>query len=97
MTTALTGLIKLYREGFLYKKAGVIVSGIVPQDQVQQDLFYREREDGLMQLVDKLNARLGREKVKLAAQGFGRSWKLRQEKLSPCYTTRLDDVIYIGR
>lgn len=96
VAAALTGLNRLYREGYQYKKAGVIVSGIVPQDQVQQDIFHSEKKDGLMQLVDKLNAQLGREKVKLAAQGFGRSWKLRQEKLSPCYTTRLGDVICIN-
>ena len=38
---------------------------------------------------------MGREKVKLAVQGKDRDWKLKQEKLSPCYTTRLADMLEV--
>ena len=38
---------------------------------------------------------MGREKVKLAVQGSGRKWKLKQEKLSPCYATRFADMLEV--
>ena len=38
---------------------------------------------------------MGKNKVKLAVQGTGRKWKLRQEKLSPCYTTRFSDILEV--
>jgi DNA polymerase V len=48
-----------------------------------------------MKAVDKLNAALGQQKIKLASQDLGRTWKMRQEKLSPRYTTRLNEVLTI--
>jgi DNA polymerase V len=38
---------------------------------------------------------MGKNKVKLAVQGNGRKWKLKQEKLSPCYTTRFADLLEV--
>jgi DNA polymerase V len=38
---------------------------------------------------------MGKDKVKLAVQGSDRKWKLKQEKLSPCYTTRLADMLEV--
>jgi DNA polymerase V len=95
---ALKALEHIYKPDYRYKKAGVLVSGIVPQNHIQAGLFDetdRDKHQKAMQAVDKLNAILGREKVKLAAQGSGRKWKLRQEKLSPCYTTRWEDILVI--
>jgi DNA polymerase V len=48
-----------------------------------------------MKAVDKLNAALGQQKIKLSSQDLGRTWKMRQEKLSPRYTTRLNKVMTI--
>ena len=49
----------------------------------------------MLDAIDKINMLMGRDKIRLAAQGFARKWKLRQEKLSPCYTTRFADVLTI--
>ena len=46
-------------------------------------------------VVDTINRKMGRNKVKLAVQGSGRMWKLKQEKLSPCYTTRFEDMLEV--
>ena len=46
--------------------------------------------------MDKLNARFGREKIRIGKQGFGRKWHLKQEKVSKCYTTQFDDIILIN-
>ena len=48
-----------------------------------------------MSAVDHINQKMGRNKIRLAVQGFDRKWRLKQEKLSPCYTTRFSDVLYV--
>lgn len=88
----------IYRPGFNYKKAGVIVMEITPESQLQSSLFdtrARGKERDLMQAMDNLTARYGRDTVKIAAQGFSKRWKLKQESLSPCYTTRFDELLTI--
>lgn len=96
---AMAILAAIYREGYRYKKAGVLVGEIVPWDGVQGSLFDgvdRVKEGRLMETVDFLNARFGANTVRIARQGCGASrWKLRQEKLSPAYTTRWSDIIEI--
>ena len=96
---ALKGLKSIYRFDCIYKKAGVIVGKIVPQDEVQMSLFDkvdRNKRKDLMQTVDKVNTLMGKDTLKLAIQGKGRDWKLKQEKLSPCYTTRFADVLTVS-
>ena len=95
---ALRGLKSIFAEGYRFKKAGVIVSEITPERPMQLNLFDdrdREKFQKVMLVMDNLNASYGRQKVKIAAQGFDRKWKLKNEKLSPCYTTRLSDVVEV--
>jgi DNA polymerase V len=95
---ALRGLKAIFAEGFQFKKAGVIVSEIVPERPLQGDLFdtrNRDKFNRIMTVMDSLNASYGKQKVKIAAQGFDRKWKLKNEKLSPCYSTKLEDVLEI--
>lgn len=92
------GLQRIFKEGFLYKKAGVIVADIVPEMPFQANLFDtkdRTKYHKAMEAMDVLNTRFGRQKVKIAAQGFDRKWKLKNERLSPCYTTNFDDILVI--
>jgi DNA polymerase V len=86
----------IYEEGYSYKKCGVIVSDFVPEDSLQLDLFDvadTGKHKDLMKALDRLNSRYGMATVKAAAQGIVNSWTLKREKLSPCYTTRLSDVL----
>lgn len=95
---AMKGLEQIFRPGFMYKKAGVVVGAIVPQEQVQAYLFDsidRAKYIRAMRVVDEVNGRLGRDVLRLAAQGFDRKWKLRQERLSHCYTTRWGDLLAV--
>ena len=87
----------IYKEGYAYKKAGVIVLDIIPADQVQLTLFEKRNEKHipLMQTVDKVNAAFGQQKIRLASQDQQRVWKMKQERLSPRYTTNLSDIITI--
>jgi DNA polymerase V len=95
---ALRGLKAIFAEGFQFKKAGVIVSELVPERPLQGDLFdtrNRDKFSRIMTVMDSLNASYGKQKVKIAAQGFDRKWRLKNEKLSPCYSTKLEDVLEI--
>ena len=97
--SALRGLESIYRKGYQYKKAGVIVSGLVPSNTIQYNVFHSTDEDRHMRLMtamDKVNDREGRDVLRVAEQGFTRRWTLRQERLSPCYTTRWADFMTIA-
>ena len=95
---ALAALRNIYRKGYHYKKAGVIIMDITPDRAIQGNIFDtvdRDKQRKLMEVVDKLNNGFTRNNLTLAIQGGHRKWKLRQERLSPCYTTRLSDVISV--
>ena len=95
---ALKGLDQIYRSDCIYKKAGVIVGRTIPESQVQLSLFDnldRDKRKEINSVVDAINRKMGRNKVKLAVQGAGRKWKLRQERLSPCYTTRFSEILEV--
>ncbi len=99
VSRCIDALRSIYRRDCIYKRAGVIVSDIVPQSQVQLTFFHKhaniEKRQNLMTAVDKLNDGYGRMKVRFAINGFEKKWHLRQEKLSPCYTTRISDLLRI--
>ena len=46
--------------------------------------------------LDIINKKLGRDSIRYASQGYYRKWKLKQERLSPCYTTRWEDLLTIN-
>jgi DNA polymerase V len=88
----------IFKEGYHYKKAGVIVMDFIPENNVQSTLFEtpNPKHAKLMQAFDSINKTIGRQKLKLASQSLDRTWKMRQEKISKRYTTRLDEIITIN-
>ncbi|MCA4782767.1 Y-family DNA polymerase [Empedobacter stercoris] len=80
-----------------YKKAGVIVSAITPDNQAQMNLFHEDspKHKALMSVMDQLNANYGDHMLKLASQDVRRKWKMKQERLSPCYTTKFTDILNV--
>lgn len=95
---ALFALEAIYKKGYRYKKAGVLVMDIVEENQIQGSLFDRvdrDKHTAIMKAIDDINSRFGRDALKIAVQGSGKKWKLRQEKLSPRYTTNWKDIIKI--
>lgn len=87
----------IYREGYAYKKAGVIVLGIVPQHTIQHNLFENEnpKHHQLMKTIDKMNSKIGYKKIKLANQNIQKTWIMRQEKLSKRYTTDWNELLEV--
>lgn len=91
------GLKAIFKEGLLYKKAGVIVMGLTPNTEVQLSLFTSSnpKHQPLMSVIDKMNLSYGTNKIKFGTQSLGRQWKMRQEKLSPSFTTKIQEIITI--
>ncbi len=95
---ALKGLDIIFKPGFLYMKCGVTVMDLVPESSVQSSCFDQadRKKNGLaMQTIDGINRSIGKEIVRTAVQGFERRYRLKAEYLSPCYTTRITDILKI--
>ncbi len=85
---------RMFRPDYHYKKAGIMLSEISPVTQWQGDLLEGKvsTNDRLMQALDTLNQRFGRNTVKVSTQGAYEGWQMRQERKSPNYTTDWDEV-----
>lgn len=95
---AINGLRRIYKPGYKYLKAGVMVLDIVPQQQLQLGLFDtrdRAKDQALMKALDRSNHSFGKDIVRYGVQDYGKKWKLRSQKLSPCYTTRLEHIMHV--
>ncbi len=89
---------KLYEQGRLYKKAGVMLSGLVPDETIQGNLFVPEKQNSkrlLMDMLDNVNFAMRDDIVKFAASGTTRDWKMRMELRSPRYTTRWEEIFKV--
>ena len=92
---ALRGLDAIFRDGYRYSKAGVLLGKIVPANRIQPDLFDerdRERAGRLSLAMDWLNADMGAGTVHYAATGFRKSWRTKFIRRSPRYTTRWAEI-----
>ena len=90
---------KIFVPGTLYKKAGVMLSGLVPDETIQGNLFTEEKHNGkrlLMSMVDNVNFAMRDDMIKFAASGTKKNWKMRMEMRSPRYTTRWDELFEIN-
>lgn len=80
---------KMFKPGYKYKKAGIVLSEISPASQKQADLLepITTNNEKLMSALDNLNKRYGRGTVKISTQGAYKQWQMKQERKSPSYTT----------
>jgi DNA polymerase V len=95
---ALHGMTQLFREGYRYKKAGVLLTALVPAQQVQTHLFdrhNRERSQRLMAALDAINTQWGMGTVRYAAVGVQPRWRMRCARRSPRYTTHWAELVIV--
>ncbi|MFT3979584.1 MAG: Y-family DNA polymerase [Ferruginibacter sp.] len=88
----------IFEPGKSYKKAGVLLSGLVPDESIQGNLFKTDSKNSerkLMEMIDNINFSQRDDVLKFAASGTDRNWKMRQELRSPRYTTRWDELFEI--
>jgi len=97
---AQSGIQHIYREGYAFKKCGIMLSALEPANGRWLSLLDLPPDDTpkdtpLMQAVDKLNNRWGRDTIKFAASGINGHWKMRREMCSPKYTTVWDELLEV--
>ncbi|HEX3934650.1 MAG TPA: Y-family DNA polymerase [Puia sp.] len=92
---AITLVDHLYENGKSYKKAGVMLSGLVPDDSIQGNLFVPPGENQhrfLMHTVDNINFSMRDDAVKFGAAGINKDWKMRQELRSGRHSSRWEEL-----
>ena len=90
---ACKGLEAIYKAGYQYKKAGVILGEISHNSTFQTDLFESAPvTPALMLTMDSLNNRFGKGTIRLSQDGSRRAWMMRQDRKSPAYTTNWAEV-----
>ena len=89
----------VYRKGHFYKKCGIELGGIEPITVFQSDMWQpSEAETGkaVMDAWDKITARFGRHSIKLAGELLSDDWLMSRDELSPCFTTRISDLLVVN-
>lgn len=92
---AMKGLDQIYKEGYLYQKAGVMLAGIIPEKIKQIALFDnydREKVEQATKAMDKLNSIFGSGTINYAATGVRKEWTMKRELKSPNFTTRWEEL-----
>jgi DNA polymerase V len=92
---ALRGVRSIFRPGFRYWKAGVMLNDLIDADTAPAQMFPTrdpEKSARLMAVMDGLNGRFGRGMVRPAVSGVQRRWTAKADHLSPRYTTRLEEL-----
>ncbi|HZS46531.1 MAG TPA: Y-family DNA polymerase [Blastocatellia bacterium] len=92
---------RVFKEGFRYKKAGVILNWLQPSAPTEIRIFGEqetERQRRVMKLVDRINERYGRDSLRFAITGTDnkeQEWKHKFEHRSPCFTTQWDQLLTV--
>jgi DNA polymerase V len=83
---------QIWREGYEYNKAGVMLGDFSPSPRRQITLFAKPVRDNsqIMAAIDRINNTVGT--IKLATTGINQQWAMKRERLSPAYTTRWQDI-----
>ena len=93
---AVEGIDRIFRQGYRYKKAGIILYELHNSSSVRGLLDYdRPRSESLMKSLDEINYRYGNSTLKIAAEGIQKDWCMQRKKISPCYTTRFNEIMVV--
>ncbi|MCY1659288.1 Y-family DNA polymerase [Chryseobacterium sp. SL1] len=95
---AIKALEKIYLPFFQYKKAGVMLTEFVPDTERMTSLFdidCHDKHKPLMEVIDRMNKRLGADKIKLGSMDIQKTWKMNQKNLSPRCTTDINQLLKV--
>jgi DNA polymerase V len=93
------GLKSIYDPRFQYSKVAVIVTGLIPEQEVQLNLFTEwngPKHNQVSELLDRINRYYGSGTLRLASEGFRKRWAMKRENVSPNYTTDWGDILRVG-
>ena len=89
---------RIYRSGYKYRRAGIFLSGLNNNRFLQLDIFdgqQAEQHLSLMEALDRINTRYGRDTIFIGAVGTERRWLSRSSQKPPSYTTQWSDLVSV--
>ena len=92
---ACRGVERIFKPGYRYKKAGIVLTGLIPEDENQADFFWKPSSPSkrkLMKSLDFLNEKYGHGSIRIASSGIHQPWQMKRDFKSPHYTTRWNDI-----
>lgn len=93
---ACQALERIYKPDYEYRRCGVMLADLAPEETLQTSLFtteyYDESKKTVMEALDRITAEWGRHALRHAREGFSQRWRMRQSRRSPRYTTRWDEL-----
>ena len=95
LSYATKGLKQIFKAGYKYQKAGVLLSGLVPYNRAQFALFDTENRikmNEVTTVMDCLNQKFGKDTVFYASSGIKRRWSMRREMMSAHFTTNWKEL-----
>ncbi len=97
--TALDALKQIFKKGYIYKKATVVLTGLLNENIIQEQLFHSvtdsKQEKKLMKALDSINHEFGSGTLQYAAQGIKKKWKGKSANKSRRYTTQWDELLTV--
>jgi DNA polymerase V len=94
----LSTLERIYNKDFEYRKAGIILSGLVPSEELTKRMFDDERfqrQHKLMKAIDAINQKFGKDTVRFGSVKTEGRWKMKQTRKSPSYTTNWQELLAV--
>ncbi len=94
--TVLNGLNKIFKKGYLYQKAGIVLSGLETKD-TDLNLFKKnnKKDNVLMTTFDSINQKYGKNSLRIASEGVKKKWLMKRSKCSSNFTTNLKDLLKV--
>lgn len=89
---------RIYKKGFEYRKAGIILSGLAPSENLTKRMFDDEKfqqQHKLMKAIDELNQKFGKDTVRFGSVKTEGSWKMKQTRKSQSYTTNWNELLIV--
>ena len=95
--TALTLTKRIFKNKYQYKKAGVLLSGLCDESEIQETLFEKNynQNSNLMSAIDSINYRYGRDTIQMASECKLGSWKQKRKNCTQNYTTQIDRLLLV--
>lgn len=96
---AIAAIKAMYQPGLDYTKCGILLLDIIPNTYFQGDLLPETlptSNPALMKVMDNINQKYGRQSIRLAAEGFKKTWKMKAVNRSPRYTTCWDELVIVN-
>lgn len=89
----------IFRDGYRYKKVGIMLTDIIPESEAPIDLFEtaypEDRRAQIMHCMDRINRKWGPGAITFAGAGIKQEWQMRREMLSPRYTTKWQELLKV--